>query len=55
MKVENLEILVNESIEKFNSVDSLSEFLIFMGKGNIYELSLNNALLTYAQNPMQLL
>lgn len=51
MKVENLEILVNESIEKFNSVDSLSEFLIFMGKGNIYELSLNNALLTYAQKP----
>ena len=51
MKVENLENLVNLTLGEINSKEKLSDFLAFLGRGNIYELSLNNALLAYGQKP----
>ena len=51
MKVENLENLVNLTLGEINSKEKLSDFLAFLGRGNIYELSLNNALLAYSQKP----
>lgn len=50
MVINELKELVLNTINNINSKEKLSSFLDFMGKGNIYYLSLDNILAVYAQN-----
>lgn len=50
MVINELKELILNTINNINSKEKLSSLLDFMGKGNIYYLSLDNILAVYAQN-----
>ena len=51
MKVNDLDLIVVNAIESINSIGELEDFLSFLGKGNIYELPIDNAFAIYNQRP----
>ena len=55
MVINELKELILNTINNINSKEKLSSFLDFMGKGNIYYLSLDNILAVYAQNSSAML
>ncbi len=51
MKVDLLDIRVNETIEKMADPFVLADFLEFCGRGNMFNYSLENLLAIYSQKP----
>lgn len=51
MNIKNLEICVNDSVNRLSSIESLEAFLSFCGKGNMYAISPENLFAIYSQKP----
>lgn len=51
MKVDNLEQLVVKTIEDLRTENDIASFLVFAGHGNLHNLSIENLLAIYGQNP----
>ena len=51
MKIDNLEKLVIKTIESIKTETDINAFLTFAGHGNLHNLSIENLLAVYGQNP----
>ena len=51
MKIDNLEKLVIKTIESIKTETNINAFLTFAGHGNLHNLSIENLLAVYGQNP----
>lgn len=51
MKIENLEKTINAAAKDIDSVEKLVSFLTFAGHGNLHNLSVDNLLAVFCQNP----
>ena len=51
MKIDNLEKLLIKTIESIKTETDINAFLTFAGHGNLHNLSIENLLAVYGQNP----
>lgn len=51
MRVENLEVIIDEQVNKIQSIQDIDGFLTFSGRGNIYCYSFENQMAIYHQKP----